>query len=177
MTAVPAQRDKSAEFVDYLFTRCQRDKGFAARLRRADNPSTEYQSWEVLVKFNINLDFAWERLPYALVAASIARSGASANGRLPLGRSIARAFKGREDSDPAKMRLRRLLACDKSEEACRILRPLLTLIQSKVSETLDYKGLLKDLLGFNRNLQRVKAGWATQFYRSQTDSNDDKSND
>lgn len=180
MSAISAQGDKITKFVDYLFTRCQRDKGFAARLRRADNPSTEYQSWEVLVKFNIDLDFASKRLPYALVAASIAKSDASANGSLPLGRSIARAFEGGADDPPppAKMRLRRLLACDKPEEACRILRPLLTLIQSRVSETLDYKKLLNDLLKFSHNPQRVKACWAKQFYyRSQTDANDDKSND
>ena len=46
MTATPSKTDKYSAFVDYLFAHCERDKGLAARLRRADNPATEYQSWE-----------------------------------------------------------------------------------------------------------------------------------
>ena len=36
-----------------------------------------------------------------------------------------------KDSDQAKAKLRRLLACDSAEEACRILRPLFSLINSR----------------------------------------------
>lgn len=168
MTATPTKIDKYSSFVEYLFVHCERDKGFAARLRRADNPATEYQSWEVLAKFNVNLDFSSERLPYAMIAAAVAKSRATSNGAIPLGRAIALAFDDGVNSDQANMRLRRLLACNDVAEACRILRPLITLIQSRVSAPIDFITLLKDLVWFNRDPQRTKARWAQQFYRSGT---------
>jgi len=166
MTATPSKTDKYSAFVDYLFAHCERDKGLAARLRRADNPATEYQSWEALAKFNVNLDFSSERLPHALIAATVAKSRATGNGSIPLGHAIPLAFDDGVNSDQANMRLRRLLACNDVEEACRILRPLITLIQSRVSKPIDFSALLKDLVWFNRDPQRTKARWAQQFYRS-----------
>ncbi|EIA0806496.1 type I-E CRISPR-associated protein Cse2/CasB [Vibrio vulnificus] len=168
MTATPLKTDKHSAFVDYLFVHCERDKGFAARLRRADNSATEYQSWEVLAKFNVNLNFSPERLPHALIAAAVAKSRATGNGTISLGHAIALAFDRGANSEQANMRLRRLLACNDVEEACRILRPLITLIQSRVSTPIDFSSLLKDLLRFNRDPHRTKARWAQQFYRSGT---------
>ena len=55
---------RSQKFVDYIIQRARDDKGFAARLRRADNPATEYQSWEFLANFGIRLDAPKERLPH-----------------------------------------------------------------------------------------------------------------
>lgn len=166
MTAVPSENDKYKAFVDYVISYCERDKGFAARLRRADNPATEYQSWESLAKFNVNLDYSSERLPHAMIAAAVAKSRATGNGSIPLGQAIALAFEDGVHSEQANMRLRRLLACHDVEEACRILRPLITLIQSRVSAPIDFIALLKDLVWFNRDPQRTKARWAQQFYRS-----------
>ena len=144
MTVTALQTDKCAAFVDYLFTQCERDKGFAARLRRADNPATEYQCWEVLVQFNVNLESQAERLSYTIIAAAIARNKAMTNGSITLGEAISKAFEDGSKSHQANMRLRRLLACDTTEEACRILRPLLSLIQSRVNAPLNFTFLLKD---------------------------------
>lgn len=163
MTSTSPKTDKYSAFVDYLFTQCERDKGFAARLRRADNPATEHQSWETLAKFNVNLDHSSDRLPYALVAASVAKSGATGNGSLLLGQAIAIAFEMKSNAH-ATARLRRLLACHDVEEACRILRSLIALIQSRVSSPIDFTALLKDLVWFNHDPQRTKARWAQQFY-------------
>ena len=157
MTATPTKTDKCSAFVDYLFAHCERDKGFAARLRRADTPATEYQSWEVLAKFSVNLDFPSERLPHALIAAAVAKSRATGNGSVLLGQAIALAFSDGAKSDQANMRLRRLLACNDVDEACRILRPLITLIQSRVSAPIDFSALLADLVWVNRDPQRTKA--------------------
>ncbi|AUI88999.1 type I-E CRISPR-associated protein Cse2/CasB (plasmid) [Vibrio azureus] len=167
MTSVPSKTDKCSAFIDYLFAQCERDKGFAARLRRADNSATEYQCWETLAKFNINLDFSSERLPHALIAAAVAKSRSDSNGTLPLGKAIALAFNDGVKSDQANMRLRRLLACHDVEEVCRILRPLITLIQSRVTLPLDFTALLKDLVWFNHDPQRARARWAQQFYQSE----------
>jgi CRISPR system Cascade subunit CasB len=155
---------RGTAFVDYLFQRGQQDKGFAARLRRGDNPSTEYQCWETLAAFGVNLEHANERVPFALVAAAVLRSDQTTNGKLQIGQAIARSFDDGNQSDQAKTRLRRLLACEDSEEVCRILRPLLRLIQSRVTQPLDYAALLEDLHWFHADSTRIKARWAQQFY-------------
>ena len=67
-------------FVQNCTFRCSQDKGLAARLRRADNPATEYQSWEFLVGFGVDLEKDYQRLPFATVAAAIAKSKAAENG-------------------------------------------------------------------------------------------------
>lgn len=155
---------RSAALVNYVFQRCQQDKGFAARLRRGDNPMTEYQCWDTLTAFGVNLEFVNERLPFALTAAAIARSSQKTNGGMKLGQAIARAFDEGNQSDQARARLRRLLACHDIEELCRILRPLLSLIQSRGAQQMDYASLLEDMCWFDSATVRVKARWAQQFY-------------
>ncbi len=151
-------------FVDTVIARCNKDKGLAARLRRADNPVTEYQSWEVLGSLGVDLEKDYQRLPFVTVAAAIAKSKAERNGNLALGRAIAACYEDGNQSNQAKARLRRLLACDELAEACRILRPILTLIDSKVGQPLDFIRLLKQLRNFHFNGQRVKTQWAQEFY-------------
>ena len=60
------KKNKSERFVDLTIERCKQDNGLAAALRRADNPDTEYQSWEYLSAFT-DLDQASQRLPYAVI--------------------------------------------------------------------------------------------------------------
>jgi CRISPR system Cascade subunit CasB len=161
-----APRNKSGAFVDYIISRCQASKGVRAALKRADNPATEYQSWEILAGFHIDLEYENQRLPHAMIAAAIARAETQQNGAMRIGQAIARCYEEGNDSDQAKARLRRLLACDSVQEACRILRPLLSLIESRSSLVLDYAGLLWDLLRFDHDhsQQRIKARWAQDFY-------------
>lgn len=168
----PQQIDREQRFVAGVIERCQQDKGLAARLRRADNPATEYQSWELLASYGINLERDDQRLPFATVAAAIAKAKAEHNGSLSLGRGIAAAFEDGKNSDQAKARLRRILACDELPELCRLLRPVLTLIDSRVSQPLDYARLLRQLRSFGfatwkadaQHMQRIKAQWAQEFY-------------
>lgn len=175
----PSGNDKSIDqrFVELVMDRCQKDKGMAARLRRADNPGTEYQSWEFLGSLGylgVNLENDYKRLPFVTVAAAISKSKSERNGCLPLGRAIAVCYQeergagqkeGREN-DQAKARLRRLLACYDLAEVCRILRPLLVLISSKVSQPLDYSRLLRQLRFYG---QRTKTEWAQEFYGQSPD--------
>lgn len=160
---VEVKKNREQQFVQFIIERCKQDKGFAARLRRADNPATEYQSWEILGPW-VELDNAWQRLPYATVAAAIARAKVDANGRLTLGKAIADAYaeKGSTQySDQAKARLRRLLASDDVQEVCRVIRPVLTLIDSKLGQPLDYSKLLSELRYFG---EKSKIRWAQDFY-------------
>lgn len=73
-------------------------------------------------------------------------------------------FEHNRGSDQAKARLRRVLACDDLPELCRILRPLFSLIDSKVGQPLDYVRLLNQLNRFSYNSQQIKAQWAQEFY-------------
>ncbi len=165
MSADPVNQNKPTAFVDYIIAGCQRSKGLAATLSRADNPKTEYQSWEMLVKFHIDLEKPWQRLPYTTIAAAIAKAKVEHNGSVGVGRAIASCYADDNASDQAKAKLRRLLACDTVEEACRILRPLFSLINSKSLMTLNYASLLEQLVQFDRYGQSIKARWAQDFYR------------
>lgn len=155
---------KAQRFVEQMLQRCQQDKGLAAALRRADNPATEYQSWEYLAAFEIDLTKDWQRLPYVTVAAALARAKAEKNGRLGLGGAVASCYEDGCENDQAKAKLRRLLACDSLSELCRVLRPLLSLFDSKGKGQLDYSCLLEQLQNFERQGQRIKAQWAQEFY-------------
>jgi len=164
--------DKSSAFVQVIAKRCQQDKGLAAALRRADNPATEYQSWEVLAGFHVDLDKPWQRLPYAAIAAAVAKAEIGQNGSAGIGRAIASCYEDRNASDQAKAKLRRLLACDSVEEACRILRPLFSLIKSKSNLQLDFARLLKQLLKFHWQDQQIKSQWAQDFYGRRNETED-----
>jgi CRISPR system Cascade subunit CasB len=155
---------REENFVHYLISRIQQDKGLAARLRRADNPATEYQSWEFLASFGVDLEKEYQRLPFVTVAAAVAKAKADRNGNLRLGQAIAACYCDGNQSDQAKTKLRRVLACGELPELCRILRPVLTLIDSRVEQPLDYVRLLSQLRSFGFGGQRIKAQWAQEFY-------------
>ncbi len=157
---------KSLLFVEYIINRSQSDSGMRAALKRADNPATEYQSWDVLAGFHVDLEHENQRLPHAAIAAAIARSKIEKNGVVKIGAAIARCYDDGNQSDQAKAKLRRLLSCNSIGEACRILRPLFSLIDARGMVTLNYSQLLDDLLwfGHEESQLRIKAGWAQDFY-------------
>lgn len=164
--------NRNLAFVNFIIERCKKDKGTAARLKRANNSATEYQSWEILAAFHINLDKDNERLPYATIAAAVAAAKLERNGNAGIGRAIASCYEDGNQSDQAKAKLRRLLACDSTKEACRILRPLFSLIDSKGKAALNYSGLLGDLLKFHwdESQTRIKSQWAQDFYGRRSDA-------
>ncbi len=174
--AVQAKKSKSQSFVDYIINRCQANKSVQAALKRADNPATEYQSWEVLAGFQINIEYENQRLPYATIAAAIARNDSDRNGSVNIGLAIARCYKDGNGEDQAKAKLRRLLACDSVVEVCRILRPLFRLIEARGGLTLNYVQLLDDLLWFEYgdSQLRIKARWAQDFYSKPTTGDKDE---
>jgi CRISPR system Cascade subunit CasB len=167
-----AQKDrksKSESFVGDVIEKLQgQDTSFGAMMRRADNPATGYQSWQYLCRW-CNIENTWEHKPYALIGAALARAKPRANGRLGIGQAIVLCYSSEGTFDGAKhsaaqIRLRRLLSCTSGEEACAILRPLLSLISSR-QINLDYAELLNDLSYspeyFN---DHIRAKWARNFY-------------
>lgn len=155
---------REAGFVTQVIHRIQQDKGLSARLRRADNPATEYQSWEFLASFGIDLEQDYQRLPFVTVAAAIAKTKPERNGTLRLGQAIAACYADGQSNHQANAKLRRLLACDDVPEVCRILRPILALIASRGSQSLDYIRLLQQLRRFFFDPQKIKTQWAQEFY-------------
>lgn len=151
-------------FVHSVIRRCAVDRGVASALKKSDNPSTEYMSWDYLATFGINLEFEDSRLPYVTVGAAIARSKPDANGNVSLGKAIAHCYPDGNQSNPAKTRIRRLLACSEMAEVCMILRPLFSLISSRTSHPLDYVRLVGQIRRFPHDPEQVKAQWAQEFY-------------
>ena len=153
------KKGREQAFVEYVLGRMKNDNAFGAALRRADNPATEYQSWEYLAGW-CDIEKAWERRPYATVAAAVARAKPPADGSLGIGKAIAACYEDGNKSESAKSKLRRLLTCDSAEEACAILRPLLSLISSHGAH-IGYGKLLNELLYFG---EKTKERWAVDFY-------------
>jgi CRISPR system Cascade subunit CasB len=164
ITRTPKSDSWEYRFVTTVIERCMQNKGLAARLRRADNAATEYQSWDLLASLNVDLERDDVRLPFVTIAAAIAKAKIETNGKLTLGRAIADCYEDGSENHQSKARLRRLLACDDIEELVRILRPLFSLISSKVSQPLDFVKLLRQLRFFSYDSQAIKAQWAQEFY-------------
>lgn len=157
---------REMRFVTAVIERTSKDKGLAASLRRADNPGTEYQSWEFLASMGVDLEREHQRLAFAMIAAAIAKAKVDCNGQIRLGAAIAKCYEDGADSTQAKARLRRLLACDDCLEVCRVLRPVFSLISSKVKQPIDYARILKQLIRFHFSSGEVKAQWAQEFYQN-----------
>lgn len=160
MSELEKSQSKEEAFVRFVLDRIPKDNGFRAKLSRAISDSTEYQSWEILSTW-CNLDKEWERIPYAIIGASLAKARSAKDGYLGIGEAIAKCYEDGNQSDQAKAKLRRLLACKNTVEACRILRPLLSLIESKGAR-IKYAQLLHELLGYN--VEWTSARWAQNFY-------------
>lgn len=168
--------DRSKAFISYVSNLCARDNGAKASLKRADNPSTEHQCWDILAGFNVNLEDENKRLPYATIASAIARSDLKTSGQVSFGKALASCYEDASSNGSARAKLRRLLACDSTPEVCRILRPLFSLIESRSKCQIDYSSLLSDLLwfGHDESRQKIKARWAQSFYAASFNGGDDE---
>lgn len=162
-----------AKFVKHVIESCIENQRVAALLRRANNPATEYQSWEFLAGYGINIEVESERLAFSSIAAAIANANIQTNGSLGLGRAIAICYPGGNQSDQAKTRLRQLIACDNILEILLLLHPLLILIRCRISQRLDYVHLLWQLRCFSSSGQQVKTQWAQEFYNYKTLTGED----
>jgi CRISPR system Cascade subunit CasB len=163
----PKRAGKGQAFTEYVLKRMSKDTGFGAALRRADNPATEYQSWEYLASW-CDLDNIHERTCYATVAASLAQAKESIDTRCSIGHAIARSYKDGKEDNSAKSKIRRLLACDTALEACQWVRPALRLALSR-GVRVNFGQLLEDLLYFGT---KVKERWAVDFYGRKEEEND-----
>jgi CRISPR system Cascade subunit CasB len=146
------------KFIDYVIQKMEKDTAFRAALKKADNPDTEYMSFEYLIPWSSGSDRNLK--VFSTVAAAMARSKVGSDGTLSISSAIAKCYEEGNQAEPAKSRFRRLLACSSSEEVCVIIRPILSFISSK-GVKISYEKLLNDLLYFS---DRVKKDWAKDFY-------------
>ena len=160
------EQTRAQRFVSWTLARCAQDPGFAACLRRADNPDTEHYALGALCVFGVDVENDAERLPFATVGAALCRRKSEQDGGLGLGAALRACC---EDAEQGNPRLRRLLACDGVSELCRILRPMLSLVSAKGAD-LCHAALLDDLLAFRQDARRrrVKLRWAREYYRDIT---------
>ena len=163
----PKKTRLGSAFVAFVLKRLPQDTAFGAALRRADNPDTEYQSWEHLAPW-CDLDDSFKRVCFATVGAGLANSKQSSEGPASLGSAIARCYSDGNQDDSAKRKLRRLLACETSTEACHWVRPMLRLAGSRGVQV-NFGRLLDDLLFFG---PKVKERWATDFYGKKGEKDD-----
>lgn len=153
-------------FVDEVFKICSEDKAARARLRRADNPAFEWQALPVVYTFiKDGIDDGGKRHAYLTVAAAIARSDMKANGSIGLGEAFRLIEEEKKNAEKPKTfppRLSRLMSCDSLEELVMVIRPILSLVLSKLGN-LDFKRLLRDLLDFRYRKDSVLVGWAKDY--------------
>jgi CRISPR system Cascade subunit CasB len=164
---IPKKNSRGAAFTAFVLNRLGSDTAFGAALRRADNPATEYQSWEYLAPW-CDLDNGYERTCFATVAAGLARAKQSIDTPSGIGLAVAQSYKDGNKDDSAKSKLRRLLACDNGYEACHWVRPMLRLAESR-GVRLNFGRLLDDLLHFGT---KVKERWAMDFYGRKEEKDD-----
>ncbi len=158
---------KYEKFIGYICSICQKDKGTAAALRRADLMQSNATVLSTLVKFGIDITKESEYIPYSLVTAAIARSKVYENGDVLLGAALYAAEKTPSaGSNKDDARVRRLLSCNSLQELSLIFRHYIQFILSRYSCKFNYAELLKDLCSFKyeEGRERVKKKWALQFY-------------
>lgn len=169
--------EKSISFVNHVINQINNDKGkgFGAKLRKADNENTEYQSWEILSSW-VNLEWESDRKAYALVGASLARSKPSVDGNLSIGEALRMVHaKDKDMGDIEKsssaLRLRRLLACKEKDELMDILKPVIRYVESK-GVLVCHARLLDEILWFNNDTsrERMRARWARDFFSKKEQS-------
>ncbi|WP_028975134.1 type I-E CRISPR-associated protein Cse2/CasB [Spirochaeta cellobiosiphila] len=161
---------QSSTFVKLVMERCHgsQDKGYRAKLRKGENPNTEYYCWDILSSY-VNLEYPDDRRVYALIGADIANRDVTVDGEYGLGEALAMAYQDHEhskdDTGPGGARLRRLLACQNRKDLLLVLPSLLHLLRSK-GITINHSRLLEEVFWFDRedSRERTRSLWAKQFY-------------
>lgn len=142
------------------------ETAFAAAMRRADNPNQGSAAWEFLVPF-CNIADERQRLTFALVGAAVARAKPERDGSASIGQALRNICGGDADAlERESRRLRRLIACDTTEELIPVLRPILRYLQGN-GAAIDYERLLRELLYWN---EKKRIAWTRDFYRKSADA-------
>lgn len=163
--------EKTRAFIAWVLAKSGKnaDKGFLAKLKKAESEATEHQAWEVLARW-ADLEKPWERRAYGIIGASLARLKTGKDGSLSMGGAlkalaIKRGGSGEIEESAESLRLRRLLSCKDQEEVVEVLRPLLRYLVGQ-EIPVSHSQLLDELLWFDIDTSREKTRlrWAMDFY-------------
>ncbi len=169
--------EKSINFVNYIsrLIHTDKDKGFRAKMRKADNENIEYQSWDILSRW-VDLEWDANRRAFALIGASVARSSFSEDGNLSIGSALRNIHLRTKDvgdlgTSSSAQRLRRILACHEKVELIDILRPVLRLLESS-EINISRARLLDEILWFDHEERRdrIRVRWAQDFFKHREES-------
>ena len=156
-----AIKTEGEAWVGYLTSMMPRGGEFRSRLRTADRKERESLAWEIVAPW-CDLTKDWERKPLLVVAASVARRGIDADGKLGLGTAMTFCFpKGAQDSQ-AVMYMKKILSSQTTVEVCDNITKVLPLLESRAPK-LNYSLLTDELWWFNRD--QVLRKWAADFYK------------
>lgn len=165
--------DRYAELINRFIKRIKADGAFRAAFKSADNADMEHRCWEYLALYGVDIENIKARRPYAAVLAALARNkDISVDGKQGLGDALLAASGYDRENSSARIRLRRILACADMEELCSVLRPVLNYISSKGAD-ISYSRLLKEILWFEKDTEKIKARWAGQFFYVKKDNQED----
>ena len=106
------EKNKQKFFIDWILDNSQKDKGFSAKMRRADNPDQEYYALGILCGFDIDIEKESERLPYSVVGAALCRAQVESDGSLGLGEAlrICESLKASESGEKTLILIARVFA-------------------------------------------------------------------
>jgi CRISPR system Cascade subunit CasB len=151
-------QSKAKAFVSFILSR-KEDRGFLARLRKAQSKTTEHEAYEILAPW-IDLESRKMREIYGTVGSLLSMHKKSSSNGKGVGFSLLAASGFDRESPAPRARLRRLLACDDVIEVLPHVKASLKLAASK-DASIDYSQVLSDLVWFG---DRVKARWAKEYY-------------
>mgnify|MGYP000876552331 CR=1 FL=1 len=153
------------KFVAAVFER-QKKRGDAPnRLGRSYCHAMEYQYWDLLAWFGIDVSCDRQRWPYVMIATAVSSSQFRRSGSLSLGRSIALCYKNGRDCRAARKRLRQLTESNDLSEIGHHLRLLFSFIDKKVSQPLDFAKILSQLKSISHGERHIaRAQWTQEFY-------------
>jgi CRISPR type I-E-associated protein CasB/Cse2 len=167
------------QFISYVQQRSKADKGYASRLRKALSETTESQSWELLASW-VDLDKDRDRKAFGMIGALATK--VDSKGNLSLGLALSASYKrrqkGKVDSELIKSseasKLRRLIACQDSNELLECLRPVLQFLLHQ-DINIDLSRLLQEILYFDVDKSRIdiEKRWARDFFGQTREDNDD----
>lgn len=169
MTEEGKNTSREERFVCAVFEKKEKDHGFRADFRNALSPRRAYRAWPYLTPFT-DITREIDREAYLLIGASICLDGAESDGTDGLGLALRKSWKKEGEasddgkSDPALMRLRRLLSCQDAVSLCQALRPVLSAIRGKGGSSLNYALLLRQILWFDHDPDRAKAKWVSEYF-------------
>lgn len=152
-------RANPAGFTAAVIARVKTDTAFRAIMSRADNPTFESAAWEYLIPY-CNIENDYERIPFAVIGAAIARIRPETDGNAGIGTAFFSICRDADDRDRQSVRFRRLIACDSPLELGRVIRPILPYLV-KNGATVNFTQLLKDLIYWN---PQIRIRWTVQFY-------------